>query len=107
MVFLRTKLTNDPTPKKNTLMEVPGVGTVCQNLHTFHKEFLHPLALFLTPSPILPSFGIALKSPWENNRLIVFLSREEGQSNSSPPWTEETPTVLDLPSSTNFFATPI
>jgi len=64
MAFLKTKLTNNPTPKKkNILTEVPGVGTVCQNSHTSHKEFLHPLALFLTPSPILPSSGAAPKSP--------------------------------------------
>ena len=88
-------------------MEVPGVDTVCQNLHTFYKEFLHLLALFLTLLPILPSPGIAPKSPWEDNRLIIFLLRGKGRSNSSPPWMEETPIVLDLPSSTNFFATPV
>jgi len=64
--------------KNSTLMEGLVVGIVCQNLHTSHREFLHLLALFPTPLPILPSPSIALKSPWEDNRLIVFLPRGEG-----------------------------
>jgi len=65
------------------------------------------LAQFLTPSPFLSLLGIVPKSPWENSRPIVFLSKREGQSNSSPSQTEEMPTVPDLLSSANSFATPV
>ena len=65
------------------------------------------MAQFLTPSPFLSLLGIVPKSSWENNGPIVFLSKRGGQSNSSPSQTEETPTVPDLLSSANSFATPV
>ena len=83
------------------------VGTVCRNWHTSHRDFHHPLAQFPTPSLLLPSPGVAPESPWEDNRLVVFLSEGGGRSDSSPPWTEETPMVPDSYSLTNFFSAPV
>ena len=88
------------------LMEGPVVNIVYQNSHISCRDFPHPLALFLTLLLFLFSPSIAPKSPWKNSRLIVFLSREGGQSDSSPPQMEEMPIVPDLPSSTNSFAIP-
>ena len=88
-------------------MEGLVTSTKYQNWHTSHRELLPPLALFPTPQPIFPSPSIALESSWEDNGLVVFLSREEDQSNSSPPQIKEMPMVLDLFSSTSSFATPV
>ena len=89
------------------LMEGPVVGIVCRNWHTSCRDFHHPLAQFPTPLPLLPSPSIASESPWENNRLVVFWSREEDRSDSSSPRTKKTPTVLDLLSLANFFSAPV
>jgi len=87
-------------------MEGPVIDTVCQNWHIAHRDFSHLLALFPTPLPFLSSPSIGPKSPWENNRLIVFLSEGGGQSDSSPCLTVELPMVLDSSSSTNSFSAP-
>ena len=60
------------------------VDTVCQNWHTSHRDFYHLLAQFPTPLPLFPSPGIALESPWEDNRLIVFWLRGKDRSDLSP-----------------------
>ena len=83
------------------------VGIVCRNWHTSRRDFHYPLAQFPTPLPLLPSSGVAPESLWEDNGLVVFWSRGEDQSDSSPPRTEETPMVPDSSYSTNFFSAPV
>ena len=85
-------------------MEGLVANTKCQSWHISRRDSLHPLVQFLASLLFLPSLGVVPKSPWEDSRPIVFLSKGGGRLDSSPSQTEETPMVPDSSSLTNCFS---